>query len=239
MLIQPRTFKELVLNNLRDITSWRGYAVPIGVFLVVLINYPNEYGLKIIWFALTWPKAWFWFLVAFVVDAFFRAAYWYARDRDPDFVRQRSELKQRREDRAKRLQEKSTWPKQVGADEQQTCDDFIANLCLVKQFQTVKEELVNRWGTGLAPAMLFGGFGKVLVNDWETLSGSDRSYVCDLIEKAIGNGGEQLKSMTRLGLLKSMGEMLAIDSAHQREITAAIGEESRAYLESFIKDAAS
>lgn len=133
-----------------------------------------------------------------------------------------------------RAAKQTYWPKVVKAQDQQTCDDFIANLCLVEQFKVVKEDLINRWGCGIAPAMLFGGFGKVLVSDWGSISESDHSYICDLIEKAITNGGEQLKSMVSLGLLNAVARTVIANTNHQQEILASLGEQSRACVERLI-----
>lgn len=138
-----------------------------------------------------------------------------------------------------RVAKQTYWPKVIKAQGQQTCADFIANLCLIDQFMAVQEELITRWGQGVAPAMLFGGFGKQLVADWNVLSAPDRSYVCDLIEKAITHGGEQLKSMIRLGLLNSLTEASAKDLSKQPEILAALGEQSRAYVARLMHGASS
>lgn len=138
-----------------------------------------------------------------------------------------------------RAAKQTYWPKVVNAKDQQTCADFIANLCLIEQFIAVKEDLISRWGQGVAPAMLFGGFGKQLVTNWNVLSAPDRSYVCDLIEKAFTSGGEQLKSMVRLGLLNSLAEATAKDLSKQPEILAVLGEQSRTYVARLMHGASS
>lgn len=86
MAFIPRSFRAMFLENLYDINSWRALVIPLAVFFPIAVNYPDSF-LKIIWSLIVSPKAWLIYFLLFVLDAFVRAIYWYARERNPRYIR--------------------------------------------------------------------------------------------------------------------------------------------------------
>jgi CheY-like chemotaxis protein len=99
----------------------------------------------------------------------------------------------------------------------------------------VKENLVDRWGVGVAPAMLFGEFGKAIGNGWEALTTSERSYVADLVEKAVTQGSVPLKSMIEQGLLSGLAGELASHPERLEAVASILGQASLASVQSQVR----
>lgn len=176
-----------------------------------------------------------WLAIGCISDVLIRSVVLYFQDRDPDYAKTQVAIKQRRANKAKVQQEQALWPKVVDASEQQSCQDFEDNLCLINRFSAVKENLVDRWGVGVAPAMLFGEFGKAIGNGWEALTTSERSYVADLVEKAVTQGSVPLKSMIEQGLLSGLAGELASHPERLEAVASILGQASLASVQSQVR----
>lgn len=86
MTFAPRSFRKMFSENLRDIASWRSLVIPFAVFFPIVINHPSN-SIEVIWELITSPVAWVIYLLLFFFDALIRAAYWYARERNPSYIK--------------------------------------------------------------------------------------------------------------------------------------------------------
>jgi hypothetical protein len=84
--MQQRTFKEHLLSNLSELGTWRVFAMPVGVFLIVLIKSP-EHFLPIYLALIKSPLALGIWIVGATADLILRAIYWHARERNPTYIK--------------------------------------------------------------------------------------------------------------------------------------------------------
>ncbi len=101
----------MVLENLQDIASWRALVIPLAVFIPIVINHPHN-SIDVILYLITSQLAWFIFFLLFVADALIRAAYWYARERNPTYInKQEAYEKWKAEKEAKQKSGEQNQPK--------------------------------------------------------------------------------------------------------------------------------
>lgn len=237
-----RSYRDLLVNDLYFTARRIPFAILFVFFSAALLHFwqGGSFLETVTWFiepikfaplGMNLP-VFVWIVVGFLADSSIRSAIMYFQDRDPDCAKTQDAIKQRRVNKAKAQQEQALWPKVVDASEQQSCQDFEDNLCLINRFRAVKENLVDRWGVCVAPALLFGEFGKAIGNGWEALTTSERSYVADLVEKAVTQGSVPLKSMIQQGVLSGLAGELASHPERLEAVASILGQTSRAYVQS-------
>lgn len=94
-----KTIKQLLRENLAEVVSIRVFALPVGVFLIFLINKPTQ-AIEIFIEVIKQPISWVIWIAASVGDAFIRAIYWYFRLRNPRYIKKQEEFERWKAEKA-------------------------------------------------------------------------------------------------------------------------------------------
>jgi hypothetical protein len=81
----PRSFKKLFFENLMELFSFKFLLLPVAVAFIKSLN-ADELAIAFFQVFLE-PFTWYYSFGIFVADAFIRAAYWYARERNPNYIK--------------------------------------------------------------------------------------------------------------------------------------------------------
>ena len=90
----PRLFKKLFVENLMELFSFKFLLLPVAVAFIKSLN-ADELAIAFFQVFLE-PFTWYYSFVIFVADAFIRAAYWYARERNPNYIKKMEEYERKK-----------------------------------------------------------------------------------------------------------------------------------------------
>lgn len=112
-------------------------------------------------------------------------------------------------------------------------EELLGVLARSELFRDAAAKIVADWGKDVPPAVLYGGLGRTLAREFNSLSTTERAQVCDAVEEAMDSDETRRVELVATGLLEALFTA-SVALSRWDQVEPFLGMRSRGYLSAWV-----